>query len=51
MDTQVLGYGDLLMPGLDLLLHPAVELVLEERGTYVCQPLLRHLGQLEARLR
>jgi hypothetical protein len=51
LDAEVLGHGHLLVPGLDLVLHPLAELVLQQSCDYIGEPLLWDLGQLEVRLR
>ena len=51
LDAEVLAHGDLLVPGLDLVLHPLAELLLKQGGAHIGQPLLWHLWQLETRLR
>ena len=49
-DEDVLLVGHLLVAPLDLGLHPIRELLLQHRGTYIRQPLLRRLRQLQVRL-
>ena len=51
MDHDVFLVCHLVVPRIDLVLDPVRELVLENGGTYVGNPLLGSLGELKGRLR
>ena len=51
IDHHIFLGGDFVVSDFDLIFYPICELIFKQSGTYITEPLLRHLGQFEGWLR